>query len=251
MLNPTEELSFWLGIMKDHAEFFLLTLSYREDELIKKAVYYKEQFAQYEMAPKDVSIKDNNSLSPNFNANVMATLLDFINFKRHLLRKLLKCQIEMNLPPTFVNHQINEAMEFYRSLCMIMSNEKVNPTSENILLHKIWLPDAAGHAASISGGLDPTEYLLKKDADEFKNIFEHLSIKATELGMELDRAEFSDGTLKYLNEEVEKKITEFICYLEKIEDLRSGCKALSFLKPLFPNHMIREEIYYLSNMKVL
>lgn len=251
MLNPAEELSFWLGIMRDHAEFFLLTLSFREDELIKKAAHYKEQFTQYEIQSKDMSIEANNSFSPNFVTNIMATLLNFISFKRQLLRKLLKCQIEINLPPTFVNHQINEAMEFYRSLCMIMSNEKVNPVSENILLHKIWLPDAAGHAASISGGLDPTEYLLKKDADEFKNTFEHLSIKATELGIALDRAELSDGALKYLNEEVEKKITEFICYLEKIEDLRSECKALSFLNPLFPNHMIREEIYYLSNMKIL
>ncbi len=251
MLNPTEELSFWSGIMEDHAEFFLLTLSYREGELIKKAEHYKTQFAQYEMESKDISTKSNSNFSPNFITNVMATLLDFINFKRQLLRKLLQCQIEINLPPTFVNHQINEAMEFYRSLCMILSNEKVNPVSENILLHKIWLPDAAGHAASISGGLDPTEYLLKKEADEFKNTFEHLFIKATELGMELDRAELSDGSLKYLNEEVDDKITEFICYLDKIKDLRNNCSALSFLKPLFPDHMAREEIYYLSNIKML
>lgn len=249
MLNPTEELSFWLGIMEDHAEIFLLTLSYREDELIKKAAHYKEQFSQYEIQSKDITAKGNSSFSPNFITNVMAILLDFISFKRQLLRKLLKCQIEINLPPTFVNHQINEAMEFYRSLCIIMSNEKVNPVSESILLHKIWLPDAAGHAASISGGLDPTEYLLIKQADEFKNIFEHLSIKATELGMELDRAELSDGSLTYLNEEVENKITEFICYLDKIKDLRSKCKALSFLNPLLPDHMAREEIYYLSNIK--
>jgi hypothetical protein len=51
--------------------------------------------------------------------------------------------------------------------------------------------------------------------------------------------------LKYLNEEVRKKMEEFICYLSKIRELRAMCKVLGVLKPLIPDHMIREEQHYL------
>lgn len=65
----------------------------------------------------------------------------------------------------------------------------------------------------------------------------------------LERACLCDGALSNLNEEVRKKMYEFICYLSKIEKLRKACKAMGNINPLLPDHMIREEKYYLASIQ--
>lgn len=246
MLTPAEIIYFWSGIMRDHAEFHIINLSFREREFIQAAQYYKNSFISIQneaaaiKAPSDVQ---------SLVKRVLPLLATFISFKQIVLRKLLQCDIELGLTPTFINHMINEAMEFYREMCNIHTSKKMNPTAENILLHKIWLPDASGHAAAIMSDLDPAEALLIKEGEKFKKTFDNLFIKATELGQMLERACLKDGSLELLNEEAEKKISEFICYLEKIKILREKCKAMGAIKPLIPDHMIREEKYYLYNLR--
>ena len=141
---------------------------------------------------------------------------------------------------------INEAMEFYKTIIRIQSNNQVNPFLENLNLHKIWLPDAAGHAATIACGLDPTEKLLIKEAQAFEKHFNDLTLKAEELSKMLIRTGLNDGALKFLNEEVREKIELFIGYLDMIRNLKIECKVLGTLKPLIPDHMIREEKHYLQ-----
>lgn len=247
MLNPSEIIAFWAGIMSDHAEFMLLSLSSRETEAINTAIYYKTAFLQIEEEAKSRAMSP--IADPNLISRVYPLLTGFINFKRGLIRRLLKCNIQLGLPPTFINHMINEAMEFHRDLCNIQRPMPMDPTAENVLLHKIWLPDAAGHAAAIAADLDPTEKLLIKEAEKFQKIFDNLFIKAVELGQMLERTGLSNGSLDWLNTEVEDKIYGFICYLEKIKALRQGCKAMGTIDPLIPDHMIREETYYLMNVK--
>ena len=252
MLSPAEVVFFWSGIMRDHAEFQLTTLSSREPEFIRNAQYYKDAFMSLRNEAKQLmDATDPGTGGIALVNKTVPVLLNFINFKRILVRKLLQCDIEIGLTPTFINHMINEAMEFYRDLCMLQSKTPVSPTAENILLHKIWLPDAAGHAAAIASDLDPTEYQLIQQAEEFKNMFEHLFIKAIELGQMLERACLDDGALQWLNEEAEHKIKSFICYLEKILELRQKCKAIGVIKPLMPDHMIREEKYYITKLRSL
>lgn len=245
MLSPAEEIRFWTGIMRDHGEFILTSLSYNEQEAINAARYYKEAFINlHEQSKKLAGTKDIDALNSLVN-ECLNTLLNFINFMKLLLRRLLECQLNTSLPPTFYNHMINEAMEFYKTLVNIKCNVMENPLFENLNLHRIWLPDAAGHAATIACDLDPVEKLLIEEAHEFEKCFNHLAIKADELGKMLVRTCLDNGALKYLNEEVRKKIMEFICYLEKIRELELNCKALGVLKPIIPDHMIREENYYL------
>lgn len=251
MLSPAYKINFWSGIMRDHAEFFLISLSHRESEFINTAQFFKNAFIN--IGDESIALKDAQSSVPiaALINKVMPLLLNFINFKRIATRKLLQCDIELSLPPTFINHMINEAMEFYRDLCAMKTGKAMNPTAENILLHKIWLPDASGHAASISAELDPTETMLIKEAEDFKKAFDNLFIKAMELGQMLERTCLDNSSLDWLNNEVEKKIKEFICFLDKVRQLREQCKALGTLKPLIPDHMIREEKYYLASIQSL
>lgn len=248
MLSPAEELRFWTAIMRDHGEFMLSSFSYNEQEAIRCACFYRDEFSRlHEQSKRLAGVCDPNAINILINES-MNTLLSFINFKKLLLRRLMQCQLNTSLPPTFYNHMINEAMEFYKTLVDIQCKKPVNPTLENLRLHKIWLPDAAGHAATIACDLDPIEKTLIEEAHEFEKAFNSLTIKAEELGKMLERTCLSDGALEHLNEEVKKKIGEFICYLNKIGDLRVKCKALGVLKPLVPFHMMREENYYLHKI---
>lgn len=249
MLTPVDKIHFWSEIMRDHAEFFLISLSYREAEFIKSAQFYKNVFINVGQDSKKIKNVDSPIVLKQFVDKVTVALLNFISFKKAAITKLLKCEIELNLPPSFINHMINEAMEFYRDLCAINKKAPSNVIEENILLHKIWLPDASGHAAGITAELDPTEMPLIKEAEEFKKCFNNLFIKSVELGQMLERTCLKNGSLCRLNDEVTVKINNFICFLEKIKKLRENCEVLGTINPLIPNHMMREEKYYLFNIE--
>lgn len=251
MLSPIEEIRFWTGILRDHGEFILTSLSYNEQEAMNYARFYRDSFASLHERIKAPSAASNPNTLNEILAECINTLSGFINFKKVLLRNLLECQLNTSLTPTFYNHMINEAMEFYKYLFQLQNSIPINPVVENICLHKTWLADAAGHAASIAGDLDPVEKMLINEAQEFEKCFNCLLIKNNELGMMLTRTCLKDGALKHLNEEVKKLMEDFIHYLDKIRMLTMECKVLSVLKPLIPDHMIREELYYLKNLAAL
>ncbi len=244
MLNPSEIVYFWSSIMQDHADFFLSSLSYKETEFIKQAEYYKEEFGKLE---KDA----NKEVIDNNIDNITNLLIHFVDFKKKAIERLLLCNIELNLAPTLINHMINEAMEFYRDLQKIKDSNGLEPLTENILLHTIWLPDAAGHAAVISDNLDPVETIYNNQATTFKKRFDELFIKSLELGKMLERTGFRNSSLEHFNFQVEELINEFIIFLNKIKNLRKQCKIIGNLDPLMVDHMIREEHYYLINIRSL
>lgn len=248
MLRPIDEIRFWTEIMRDHGEFILTSLSYNEQEAIYSANFYKETFSRlHEQSKRMSGTDDTNAVSPILEECLNA-LVSFINFKRLLLGRVLTCQLNTSLPPTFYNHMINEAMEFYKALMDIKSNVQADPLLANLNLHMIWLPDAAGHAATIASDLDPVEKNLIEEAQEFEKRFNAMTIKIQELSKMLTRTSLMDGALKYMNEEAKKSIEEFIYYLDKIRKLKARCKILSVLKLLMPDHMIREENYYLHKI---
>lgn len=243
MLTPEGTIYFWSGIMKDHAELFLLKLSYREKELIEAASIFKDTFSNIETVIKKGE-KD-ASLMIDY---VIPILDDFINYKSYTMKKLLECDIQLNMTPTFINHMINEAMEFNRELLSFKDEYKINPVDEMILMHKIWLPDAAGHAAAIIEGLDPNETELINEANDYELRFRNLFITAVELGKMLNRTGLDNGTLSHLNSQAELLITEFIFFLHRVETARLKCQIMGNIDPFVLDHMIREEQYYLNNI---
>ncbi len=248
MLSSEEKLRFWTAIMRDHGEFILTSLSYNEQDAIKTAAYYREAFSALHEQSKLLIGKNDAAALSSLIAACLNLLLGFINFKKLLLGNLLCCSLDSSLPPTFYNHMINEALEFYKTLCMLHSGYPVNPVLENLKLHKIWLPDAAGHAATIAGELDPVEKAHIHEAQQFEKSFNHLAIKADELEKMIERTCIEPNTLVHFNEEVAENLNEFICFLDKIRLLKTECKIMASFKPLVPFHMIREEVYYLQHI---
>lgn len=248
MLSPIEKMRFWTGIMRDHGEFILTSLSYNEQEAIRLANYYKEAFSVLHEQSKNIAENDTAAFNQLLSQS-MNLLLNFINFKKLLLARQLTCRLDTSLPPTFYNHMINEAMDFYNTIVRIQSNVQPNRLLENLELNKLWITDAAGHAAIIASDLDPTEKIFINEAQEFEKVFNWLSLKTEELSKMLVRTGLSDGSLELLNEQAIKKLEEFTCFLARLRDLKARCKVLGILKLLIPDHMIREQNYYLQELK--
>lgn len=253
MLTPAEELLFWTGIMRDHGEFLVTALSSRERDTVQEAENFRNLFMAFRNDAQALVGTDNATLSLELTARVRPVLINFINFKRQILRRLLQCNIEIGFPPAFINHMINEATEFLRIIDRILNPnlviDMVNAAEENLRLHRIWLPDAAGHAAAVINELDPNEAVLINEAETFKESFEKLFLKAIELSQMLPRASLMDGNLNRFNQEVAVVLNEFVRYLRRLRELRSQCTVLGTLKPLMADHMIREENYYLVNIQ--
>lgn len=75
-------------IMEDHATFLLSALSSKEQELITKLKYYKEVFKNISENIK-LEVNANRDISTSFINNIIKILIEFIDLKRIIMKKLL------------------------------------------------------------------------------------------------------------------------------------------------------------------
>lgn len=248
LLGTINELEYWLSIMRDHAQFLAMGLSPNETEYIRTAEFYRNYFRNMMDKVHDCPDWD------EYRDNLAETLDDFIAFKKNIIKGILKCTLSINMTPSFINHMVNEAVEFHSFLTMPSLPAEPFPQAVNLAReHNIWLADAAGHAAFIAGMLDPTEALMVKEAQKFKKVFDGLFIKSIELREMLIRTELADGALKFLSMEAVEWIKKFIAFLAKLKELRTKCMpmAAGTLQPLIFDHMKREERYYLVKIQAM
>lgn len=237
------ENAFWLQILGDHARFIINALPSTEPNLIKKANYFKCLFDELlDKSRKDLPPKDLMELTKAaYNAAE-----EMRNFKLYIISQQICGKISFNLPPTFVNHMVNELDEYLNVLNCLMNKEKslFNP----IHYHLLWLPDGSGHASSISSSLDMTEKDLIKLSDKFSKTFDNLYLKAIEFKgyMRTGLCEFP--ALDRLNESADCEMNTFREFLEFLKFNISEKKVLGTLDPLVPDHMYREECYYQTKL---
>jgi hypothetical protein len=246
-LDIKDELLFWTGIMRDHANFHLDALAPNEQMYIEKSMYFMDFFKQIHE-----EIRGTDNLKPIY-PKLFHILQCFIEHKRTILRNLLTCNIAINLPPTALSHQINEANQFMMVLSTpapkhVDSNMKTMLFAEQL---KQWISDSAGHAALMAAFLEPVEDLYIQQAMTFKMKFEKLTIKASELQMMIMYTGLEDGVLKHLGQETIQLLTEFICLCEKVKELRESCKIMAqgTFTPLVPDHFNREHQHWIMKIK--
>lgn len=239
------EIVFWTRIMRDHAEFQYISLAPEETEATNRAAYFMNLFDRLNAEARSTQVPITTLIS-----SCKEAVLQFIDFKRQLLTRVMTCSIKLRMTPSFINHMINEALEFLHVLNLADGTIAYNVVLENLRVHKIWLPDASGHASAIAAELDPIEAEIIKKAEYFSKKFDKLFKKAFEMYTMYERTGLTNGALQYFNEEVINALSEFIMYLEKVEALRSGCRvfATGTFAPLLPNHMKREEDYYINKI---
>lgn len=237
------EHQFWLQIMGDHARFIFYTLAPTETEHIQTAQQYINTFDQLlNMARIDLSGFDENDLSRQAYDNTYA----FRKFKLHLLTLTLQTKLKISLSSTFFNHMLNELDE-YLSTMNNLCDGKV-PIFSSLHYNTLWLSDAIGHAAGIMAFLDEIEADFLEQANEYKNKFTDLYMKAVNLNGYTKTNLSSFPALDRLNQQANMTMVRFKEFLETILQLRLNGTLLGTLMPLMADHMAREECYYLFKL---
>lgn len=234
------EQKFWIPIMRDHCQFILDSLSPRETKEIKTARSLLEELNQLQ-AQKEFSLTQEGIKASTKIAKHLRS------FKLHIIKRLLTESFAFNLTATFINHMVNEIDEYLRILSYL-NRGKLPPPLHPLHHHLLWLPDAAGHAVGLDQKMDGVEKDLKKRTRHFSKRFESYYIKAVELAGFL-RTHLQDfPALSRFNREVEWEILLFQGFLNELEELSLNKEAISALDPLLPDHMFREECYYLHKL---
>lgn len=238
---------FWLQILGDHARFILNTLSPVETNDIKVASYYMTAYDQLlEYARQSSSEAD--CLSVSRQAHDLTT--EFRAFKLDLLERALLGKVKIMLTPTFINHMVNELEEYLRILQALVAGKPV-PVFDALHHDFLWLPDAAGHAAAIGSDLDAVEKPLIKRAEQFEKHFNQLYLKSVETAGYM-RTELKDfPAFRRLHKEVDMEMKLFVAFLKELEELEISDEVLDRISPLMPDHMMREECYYLTKLAQL
>jgi len=235
---------FWLQILGDHGRFILNTLSPKEAQAIQAAQYYMDSFDRLLEQARNTN-SDNEVLT--LNQQAYSLTLEFRKFKLDLLQRLILGKITIALTPTFINHMVNELEEYLRILGELVLNKSV-PQFDVIHHDLLWLPDAAGHAAAIAADLDAVEKRLIHKSQQFEVHFQQLYIKSIELAGYM-RTELSDfPALRRFHIEVDLELKLFTAFLRELEEMEITAEVLDRISPLMPDHMMREECYYLTKL---
>lgn len=235
---------FWLQILGDHARFLLNALTPKERKDIETAEWY---IKLYDQLLYQARLPDAAANLVELNKQAFELTVNLRTFKLDLLERKLLGKVAIGLPPTFLSHMVNELEEYYKIL--IALNEG-NPVPHYAALHHdlVWLPDAAGHAAVIAMDLDVVEKRLIKKSREFEKHFNEFYLKAIELTGYLRTLRSQYPAMAKFHEDINLEMNIFMGFLMEIEELELSAELLSRLNPLVPDHMYREECYYLLKL---
>lgn len=234
---------FWLQVLGDHSRFILSSLAPVETKEIESAEMFIGIFdSLLERARKDLSKDEIIILAQQAQIHTC----ELRAFKLHLLKRHLTGKINLKLPPTFINHMLNELEEYLNVLCFILNG--MIPETHPIQQHMLWLLDAEGHAAFIGCDLDMVEKELIKKSREFEKEFADLHKKAMEMGGYLRTGLTNFPALDRLNMQADIMIRMFKTFLKELEKSVMEKKVLGTLSPLGPDHMDREECYYITKL---
>lgn len=235
------EHEFWLQVMGDHARFILDSLPISESDDIEIAKKFKNHY------DKLLENLDETADYRTFTSQIEKLTSQFRDYKLSIIRRHLQGNIRIHLPPTFINHMVNELEEYELVMSYLVKGE-APPVFHELHHHLVWLLDAAGHASAISGSLDIVEKKFSEKSGDFVSRFEEFYIKAVELKGYLRANIDSFPALRRMNNDVELEIELFKGFLHEIEEMELSDELLGTFSPLMSDHMAREECYYL--MKV-
>lgn len=256
---------FWAGIFRDHATFIHDNLVPGQERLIRWAAELRHDLAALTDEAETLGRQAGLVTPLHHDVGALAQyqghelghharaghrlrhrLLELLSplreLKQELLQRKLDCQVRLNLPPSFLQHMINEAVEATRMLSP--AHDTAPPPLELLHQHLLWLKDAAGHAGYLQSGADAPERALRDQSHAFMLAFEGLYLKADELHTMLRVAPRLVGALRKLNVDALGQMAAFHDFLAELREHLEGCEVMGILMPLIADHMLREELYY-------
>lgn len=238
---------FWLQILGDHGRFILNTLSPKESQDIQAAQQFIQSFDQLLDDSRHVQL---DSEASKITQQAYTLTNEFRMFKLNLLQRAILGKMTIGLTPTFLNHMVNELEEYLRILHELVAGKPV-PQFNAIHHDLLWLPDAAGHASSIASDLDSVEKRLIHKSTEFELHFQQLYLKSIELAGYM-RTQLRDfPAFRKFHNDINLEMNLFIAFLKELESMELTAEVLDRISPLIPDHMMREECYYLTKLSQL
>lgn len=239
-----EELHFWLQILGDHSRFIHDSLAPSEKEYIEAADAFKKRFDKLLFNSKQ-PLNQQSLLLLLQEAQISSE--EIRELKLALIKEHIIGNIKISLPPTFINHMVNEVEEAIR-LFSYLAKGQTPPPVHSIHHDLLWLLDAAGHAGSIVSNLDQVEKGLKHKGLHFTKEWEGFYLKAVELAGYLRTNILEFPALAKFHDDVHFELVIFKCFLRELEEMGLKKEMLGTLSPLMADHMAREECYYLKKL---
>jgi len=238
---------FWLQILGDHSRFIFNSLSSSE----AKDVHTAEAFiASFDRLLEQARRAKSDAEAASINQPAFALTTELRNFKLDLLERAILGKIAIGLTPTFLNHMVNELEEYLRILTELVAGRPV-PTFNALHHDFLWLPDATGHAAAITSDLDQVEKRLMEQSRQYEKHFQQLYLKSIEMAGYM-RTHLKDfPAFRRLHKEVDMEMKLFVGFLNELEQMQLSAESLDRISPLMPDHMMREECYYLTKLAQL
>lgn len=241
------ELHFWLQILGDHARFIHDSLAPSEKKKIEAASSFIKRFDQL------LEISKNNLTNEDIITLVQKSKVaseKIRAFKLWIIKDHLVGEIKISLPPSFINHMVNEVEEAIRVFSYLEKGQDipdVHPLHHDLL----WLIDAAGHAGAIDADLDRVEKQLKEKGQQFMKEWEDFYLKAVELAGFLRANVDKFPALDKFHDDIELEMTIFKEFLRELEEMKLKKEVLGTFTPLMADHMTREETYYLRKIELV
>ncbi|WP_160692528.1 DUF2935 domain-containing protein [Clostridium sp. C2-6-12] len=240
------EHNFWLQILGDHSRFILNALSPKETQFVQQAVRFINLFDDL-LKESHKQISDEKFHDLNYKAYSAA--MEIRELKLNILSKQIYEKIDINLPPTFINHMINELEEY---ICILNNLIKGDVSvTRDIQLHMLWLPDGVGHADSIASTLDMTQKELIKKSKEYSKLFTNLYLALLEYKGYTRTGICEFPALNKLNVNASDVMSCFKKFLKELEVGILEKEIIGTLSPLMADHMFREECYYLTKLAMV
>ncbi|MFA9556364.1 DUF2935 domain-containing protein [Evansella sp. AB-rgal1] len=239
------ELNFWLQVLGDHSRFIHDTLSPSEKDYVEHANYFIERFDQLLEGARKPSLNDQNLMSLLEKSEVEGKKLR--ELKLAILKDHLVGNVKIKLPPSFLNHMVNELDEALRLLSYFVKG-KIPPDVHALHHDLIWLLDAAGHANAIHDDMDHVESKIRKKSYMFTKEWEAFYLKAVEMAGYLRANVTHFPALSKFHKDIELEMELFKTFLREIEEMELNKETLSVFEPLMADHMFREECYYLMKL---
>jgi hypothetical protein len=235
------ELDFWLRIMGDHARLIKASLYHGNSNPVMVAENFREIYDRLLVKLKS----DQRELE--FCNEILSAVISFREFKRELLGVSLRDNGVTSLSATVYHRMLNELEEFLKVISDLQSDA---PLYDNILAsHLLWISDAAGHAAMLQSYFDEIEYRYRDEAKSFENAFDKMYLAGVAIAgffrsdpltaqPKLDAYTCGNAGL----------IGEFMEFLQEIQTQAEQNRLTGNISPLIPDHMLREERYYLQKI---
>jgi len=241
------EHQFWLQILGDHGRFIYDSLAPKETNDIKTAQQFIQRYDQMLMTSRRA---DTGLNLGQLNREALHLTVEFKNYKLDVLRRILLGTVTINLPPTFFNHMLNELEEYLYILNALVEGKQV-PLYNPLHYDLIWLLDSSGHAGAIASGLDRVESSLLHKSAEFEKHFNDLYLKAVEMAGYMRTMLHDFPAFRKFHKEVDFETSLFMKFLQELEEMKLNSEVLGRISPLMPDHMAREECYYLTKLAQL